>query len=133
MELKKIKNEITKKQNHLEYYLKKKQINFNKTQPKNSKIKEIVVFNGFKSFDAFSSYMIKDEELDDKIYLLLEELASLQILFAKEMKRMRQYDDLPLIVYLREEEKWSWKNIDKFFVVADDVSRVKYARYKGKK
>ena len=133
MNLKKIKNNILRIQNKLEYYLTKKKINFEKTQPGSSKIKEVVVFSGFNIFDAFSSYMIKDEEIDEYIYPLQEELLNEQLLFIKEVNRMRKYDQLPLIVYLREEENWSWKKIDKFLCVSDDVSRVRYSRYRGKK
>lgn len=133
MTLKEIKNQILKKKNKLEFKLKQKQINYNKTQNITSKIKEIVVFNGFKQFDAFTSYMIKDEDLDNEIYSLQEEILNLQLLLIKEIKRMKEYDQLPLIIYLREEEDWSWKDIDKFFVVSDDVSRVRYSRFKSVK
>ena len=133
MNLKKTKNNIVRLQNNLEYYLTKKKINFEKTQPSSAKIKEVVVFSNFNVFDAFSSYMIKDEEIDDYIYSTLEELLNEQTLFVKEMNRMRKYDQLPLIVYLREEAGWSWRKIDKFLCVSEDVSRVRYARYKGKK
>lgn len=132
MNLKKTKNNIIRLQNNLEYYLTKKKINFEKTQPSSAKIKEVVVFSSYNVFDAFSSYMIKDEELDEYIYQTLEELLNEQTLFVKEMNRMRKYDQLPLIVYLREEENWSWKKIDKMLCVSDDVSRVRYSRYKGK-
>lgn len=132
MNLKKTKNNIIRLQNNLEYYLTKKKINFEKTQPGASKLKEVVVFSGFNIFDAFSSYMIKDEEIDEYIYPIQEELLNEQLLFIREINRMRKYDQLPLIVYLREEENWSWKKIDKFICVSEDVSRVRYSRYKGK-
>lgn len=132
MNLKKTKNNIIRLQNNLEYYLTKKKINFEKTQPGASKIKDVVVFSSFNVFDAFSSYMIKDEEIDEYIYPIQEELLNEQLLFIKEVNRMRKYDQLPLITYLREEEGWSWKKIDKYMCVSEDVSRVRYSRYKGK-
>ena len=131
MDLKNLFNEIEKLENQLENQLRKKQINFERQLPKASKIKDIVVFGGNQIFDAFTSYMIKDEEYDNEIYSLQEKLLADQTLLIKEIQRMKKYDDtIPLIVYLREEKKWNWREIDKFLNYSDDVSRIKYFRYK---
>lgn len=124
------KNIIQNLQNKLELYLRKKQINFDKTQPKSSKIKDIVVSNSNTNFDCFTTYMIKDEECDDKIYKLQQEILAYQTYLNKEIMRMKKNDDLPLIVYLKEEEKMSWREIDKLLNHGEDYSRTKYKRYK---
>ena len=130
MTLKECKNEIQRLQNNLRFYLNKKKINFEKTQPSSIKLKEITVDGGFKDWDPFMSYMIKDEECDKEIYILQKELNNYQTWFTNEMLRMQQYENLPLIIYLKEEEKMNWKKIDKLLNYGNDYSRLKYNRYK---
>ena len=130
MTLKECKNEIQRLQNNLRFYLNKKKINFEKTQPSSIKLKEITVDGGFKDWDPFMSYMIKDEECDKEIYILQKELNNYQTWFTNEMLRMLRYDDLPLIVYLKEEENKNWKDIDRLLHYGDDYSRTKYKRFK---
>ena len=74
--------------------------------------------------------MIKDEECDDKIYALKDSILAYEKYLNNELNRMREYDDVSLIVYLKEEEQWSWREIDKFLNLGDDYSRTKYRRYK---
>ena len=128
--LKQAKNELTKLENELDLYLTKKKINFEKTQPKASRIKDIVVSKSNTIFDSFSHYVIKDEECDDKIYSLQESIVAYQSYITKEINRMRKYDDIALIVYLKEEENWSWKDIDKELNCGADYARTKYKRFK---
>ena len=130
MTLKECKNEIQKLQNNLRFYLNKKKINFEKTQPSSIKLKEIMVDGGFRDWDPFMSYMIKDEECDKEIYLLQKELNNYQTWFTNEMLRMLKYDDLPLIVYLKEEENKSWRDIDNFFHYAEGTTKKRYFRNK---
>ena len=132
MTLKECKNEIQRLQNNLRFYLNKKKINFEKTQPSSIKLKEIMVDGGFKDWDPFMSYMIKDEECDKEIYILQKELNNYQTWFTNELLRMIRYDDLPLIVYLKEEENKNWKDIDKLLHYAEDTSRTKYKRFRKK-
>ncbi len=133
MTLKEIKNHITKLQNNLNFYMKKKQINFEKTQPSSIKLKDLVVDGGFKNWDPFISYMIKDEECDKEIYSIQKELLAYQELLVDEIIRMKKSDDIPLIVFLKEEEKMSWKQIDKYLNYGYDYSRTKYKRFKNLK
>lgn len=130
MTLKECKNEIQRLQNNLKFYLNKKKINFEKTQPSSIKLKEIIVDGGFRDWDPFMSYMIKDEECDKEIYILQQELNNYQTWFTNEMIRMLKYDDVPLIAYLKEEENMNWNKIDKLLNYSNDYSRLKYNRYK---
>lgn len=130
MTLKECKNEIQRLQNNLRFYLNKKKINFEKTQPSSIKLKEITVDGGFKDWDPFMSYMIKDEECDKEIYILQKELNNYQTWFTNEMLRMLRYDDLPLIVYLKEEENKSWKDIDNLLHYAEGTTKKRYFRSK---
>lgn len=130
MTLKECKNEIQRLQNNLRFYLNKKKINFEKTQPSSIKLKEITVDGGFKDWDPFMSYMIKDEECDKIIYLDQQELNNYQTWFTNEIIRMKKFDDVALIVYLKEEEHMNWKDIDKLLDYAEDTSRTKYKRFK---
>ena len=130
MTLKECKNEIQRLQNNLRFYLNKKKINFEKTQPSSIKLKEITVDGGFKDWDPFMSYMIKDEECDKEIYILQKELNNYQTWFTNEMLRMLKYEDLPLIVYLKEEENKSWREIDNFLHYAEGTTKKRYFRSK---
>lgn len=130
MTLKETFNIINKLKNDLDLELAKKKINFDKTQPKASKIQEVIVNKSNAIFDTFTAYMIKDEECDSKILSLQSQLLAHQTYLLKEIKRMKQYDDISLIIFLKEEIGWSWKEIDKELNYAADTSRTKYKRFK---
>lgn len=133
MSLKDIKNEITKLNNQLLTYLNLKQISFETVTGTNSRMRDILVSKTDFVFDKFTHYLIKDEKYDNKIYSLQQSIAEYEKLLFREMERYRKYDDLSLIIYLRDEENWSWKKIDRILNYSDDVSRVKYSRYKNEK
>ena len=90
MSLKEIKNEIYKYQNQLRHWLEKKKINFEYTQPKGMRYKDIQVQSSIKEFDPFGTYMIKDEECDKKIYEYQAKISSYQTLLANEILRMKK-------------------------------------------
>ena len=97
-------NEIIKLENELDLYLTKKKINFVKTQPASSKFKDVVTSRTNAIFDKFTHYVIKDEELDTKIYSLQESILSYQEYILKEMKRISDIEPYKLKVYeLRED------------------------------
>ena len=128
------KNEIKKLEHELDVYATKKNINFLKTQPGAMKLQDIVVDSSHMNFDKFLNYTIRDEEYDTKIYGLLASIFSQQKYIADESKRMSEYDEISYITYLREEEKKSWREIDKMLHHSENYSKVKYTRYKkGKK
>ena len=130
MTLKETFNIINKLKNELDLELTKKKINFDKTQPKASRVQEVIVNKSNAIFDTFTTYMIKDEECDSKILSLQSRLLAHQTYLLKEIKRMKQYDDISLIVFLKEEMCWNWKEIDKELNYAEDTSRTKYKRFK---
>ena len=130
MSLKEIKNEIEKYMNQLQHWCEKKKINFEFTQPKGTKYKDIQVQSSIKDFDPFATYMIKDEECDETIYQYQAKISSLRVLLAKEILRMKKYEDMGLIVYYKEEMGYSWVKIDQLLHYADGSSKKKYQRYK---
>ena len=102
--IKEAHNEIIKLENELDLYLTKKKINFVKTQPASSKFKDVVTSRTNAIFDKFTHYVIKDEELDTKIYSLQESILSYQEYILKEMKRISDIEPYKLKVYeLRED------------------------------
>lgn len=104
------RNEIEKLENELDVYLTKKKINYVKTQPGSSKFKDVVTRTN-AIFDKFSHYIIKDEELDTKIYSLQESILSYQEYILKEMKRISKIEPHKIKVYeLREDIKFIRKN-----------------------
>ncbi len=109
--IKEARNEISKLENELDLYLTKKKINFIKTQPKSIEIKDIVASKTNTIFDRFTHYVIKDEELDSKIYWLQESIVSYQEYIVKEMRRISENGGSELIVYLRDEERLPWKEV----------------------
>lgn len=131
--IKEANNEIKKLEHELDVYLTKKNINLLRTQPGAVQIKDIVVDSSHTNFDTFLNYMVKDEECDKKIYGLLASIYSYKSYIAKEIQRMSEFDEISYIVYLREEEKKSWKEIDKILHHGEDYSRTKYKRYKIEK
>lgn len=102
--IKEARNEIEKLENELDVYLTKKKINYIKTQPGSSKFKDVITSKTNAIFDKFSHYIIKDEELDTKIYSLQESILSYQEYILKEMQRISNIEPYKLKVYeLRED------------------------------
>lgn len=102
--IKEARNEIEKLENELDVYLTKKKINYVKTQPGSSKFKDVVTSRTNAIFDKFSHYIIKDEELDTKIYSLQESILSYQEYILKEMQRISNIEPYKLKIYeLRED------------------------------
>lgn len=102
--IKEARNEIEKLENELDVYLTKKKINYVKTQPGSSKFKDVITSRTNAIFDKFSHYIIKDEELDTKIYSLQESILSYQEYILKEMQRISNIEPYKLKVYeLRED------------------------------
>lgn len=129
--IREIKNEIKRLENELNVYLTKKNINLLKVQPRAMQIKDLVVDSSHTNFDPFLNYIQKDEEYDVKIYGLLASIYSDKSYIANEIKRMAEYDEISYIVYLREEEKKSWREIDRILHHGENYSKVKYSRYKS--
>lgn len=124
------KNELKKLENELDLYLTKKKINFEKTQPGSSKIKEVVTSRTNTIFDKFTHYVIKDEETDNKIYGLQQAILGYQEYIVKEMKRISDYGGSEFIIYLRDEEKMQWKEICKITNYSDKQARRIYNQFK---
>ena len=133
MSLKQIKNEIEKYSNQLRLWCEKKKINFEYTQPKGMRYKDITIQSSIKEFDPFATYMIKDEECDEKIYMYQAIISNLQNLLANEILRMKKFEDVDLIVYYKEDMKYGWVKIDRMLHYADGTSKKKYFRYKKDK
>lgn len=131
--IKDIKNELVKLNNKLENRLQLKKINFEKATGTNSALKDILTSKTNFVFDKLTHYVIKDDQYDEEIYYIQKEIASYEILFYKEIERLQKYDDLSLIIYLREEENWKWFKIDKLLNYSQDYSRLKYNRYINEK
>lgn len=108
--IKEARNEIEKLENELDVYLTKKKINYIKTQPGSSKFKDVITSKTNAIFDKFSHYIIKDEELDTKIYSLQESILSYQEYILKEMQRISNIEPYKLKVYeLREDMEFMRK------------------------
>lgn len=129
--IKEAKNELQKDMNELELYLTKKKINYQKTQPKGTNYDKIVVSGIPISFDKFTHYVIKDEQYDSKIYSLEASINAWQEYIRSELERLSNYDELGLIVYLREELEFNWNQIDRLLHHSLGTSKVKYSRYKN--
>lgn len=97
------KNIINKLENELDLYLTKKKINFVKTQPASTKFKDVVSRSN-AIFDKFTHYLIKDEDLDLKIYSLQESINSYQKYIIEEMRRISMFEPYKIKIYeLRED------------------------------
>lgn len=128
-DLKEIRNTIIKIENRLNYLLNQKQINFERTQPGSPRLKEAIVDSSHNFVDTFALYMIKDEQLDDEIEELRDSYYNWIDYFTKEFKRLKNYDDLLIIEFLRNELHWKWDAIDEYLHYGYGSSRVKYDRH----
>lgn len=128
-DLKEIRNTIVKIENRLNYLLNQKQINFERTQPGSPRLKEAIVDSSHNFVDTFALYMIKDEQLDDEIEELRDSYYNWIDYFTKEFKRLKNYDDLLIIEFLRNELHWKWEAIDNYLHCGFGVSRNKYDRH----
>ena len=125
------RNEIKKLEDRLELYLTKKKINFERTQPSSPKLRDIIPgkSNSPDVFDKFTHYVIKDEELDQTIYLIQEEINAYEKYIINEMKRISESSKEEKIIYYRDEENKSWEEIAK--IVHYSVRQCQ-RKYKGK-
>lgn len=127
----KAKNEILKLEHQLDVLATKKNINFLKTQPGAIKLKELVVDSSHTNYDSFLNYVQRAETIDNEIYAILASIYSYKTFIAKELQRLSKYDEIGYIIYLREEERKSWREIDRILHHGENYSKVKYSRYKS--
>lgn len=101
--------------NELDLYLEKKEINFIKTQPGSPIMRDIIEgkSDSFKVSDKYTHYLIKDTELDEKIFALSKEINALERYIIKEMERINKAGGNYLIKYYRDVEKLSWNKISR--------------------
>ena len=101
--------------NELDLYLEQKEINFIKTQPGSPIMRDIIEgkSDSFKISDKYTHYLIKDTELDEKIFALSKEINALERYIIKEMERINKAGGNYLIKYYRDVEKLSWNKISR--------------------
>ena len=101
--------------NELDLYLEKKEINFIKTQPGSPIMRDIIEgkSDSFKVSDKYTHYLIKDTELDEKIFALSKEINALERYIIKEMERINKAGGNYLIKYYRDVEHLSWNKISR--------------------
>ena len=101
--------------NELDLYLEKKEINFIKTQPGSPIMKDIIEgkSDGFKISDKYTHYIVKDEQLDEKIFALEKEINAIEKFIIKEMERINRAGGNYLIRYYRDVEHFSWNKISR--------------------
>ena len=107
-----MKDQLTKE---LELYLEQKEINFIKTQPSSPIMKDIIEgkSDGFRISDKYTHYIIKDEQLDIKIFALEKEINALEKYIISQMEIINKAGGDYLIKYYRDIEKLSWNKISK--------------------
>ncbi len=92
----------------LDLELTNKKITLYKTQPQSVKLKDIIVDSSHASFDKFSHYVIKNEELDTKIIALLQSINSYEALIIKRIRSIALANkDEAKVIILREDEKYA--------------------------
>lgn len=107
-----MKDQLTKE---LELYLEQKEINFIKTQPSSPIMKDIIEgkSDSFRISDKYTHYIIKDEQLDIKIFALEKEINALEKYIISQMEIINKAGGDYLIKYYRDIEKLSWNKISK--------------------
>ena len=101
--------------NELDLYLEKKEINFIKTQPGSPIMRDIIEAksDSFKVSDKYTHYLIKDTELDEKLFTLSKEINALEKFIIREMERINKAGGNYLIKYYRDVEHLSWNKISR--------------------
>lgn len=101
--------------NELELYLEKKEINFIKTQPGSPIMKDVIEgkSDGFRISDKYTHYLIKDNQLDEKIFALEKEINAYEKYIINEMERINKAGKNYLIMYYRDVEHLSWNKISR--------------------
>lgn len=116
LSIKEIKYNIKDLEAKLNFYLTKKAINFNKTQPGAIIYKDVVTNSGM-IFDKFTHYVIKDNEFDAKIYELTESILAYQTLLISKLKAISELDETEVkiiidkingLTYQELAEKWHY-------------------------
>lgn len=116
LSIKEIKYNIKVLEAKLDFYLAKKAINFNKTQASAITYKDVVTKSGIM-FDKFSNYVIKDNEIDAKIYELTESILAYQTLLTSKLNAISELDEKEAkiitdkingLTYQELAEKWNY-------------------------
>lgn len=99
----------------LELYLELKEANFIKTQPKSPIMKDIVEgkSDGFRISDKMTHYLVKDEQLDEKIFALQKSINAYEKYIIEQMEIVNKAGGSYLIKYYRDIEKFSWNKISR--------------------
>jgi hypothetical protein len=99
----------------LELYLELKEANFIKTQPKSPIMKDIVEgkSDGFRISDKMTHYLVKDEQLDEKIFALQKSINAYEKFIIEQMEIINKAGGNYLIKYYRDVEKFSWNKISR--------------------
>ncbi len=106
--IKEVKKILRDLNDDLQAELENKAANYQKTQPQSPVLKDIVVDHSHSSFDKFSHYVIKDEDLDPRIISLLQSINAYEALIIKRIRSvaLANKKDAEVII-LREDEKWA--------------------------
>lgn len=101
--------------NELELYLEQKEVNFIKTQPSSPIMKDIIEgkSDGFRINDKFTHYIIKDNQLDEKIFALQKSINAYEKYIINEMEIINKAGGNYLIKYYRDVEHFSWNKISR--------------------
>ncbi len=137
--IREVKKILRDQYDNLDTELTNKRINFQKTQPTASQIKDIVVDTSHSSFDKFAHYVIKDEIYDTEIISLLESINSYEALIIKRIKSIALANRKEAeVIILREDEKYAsehngkprtWNSIGEIVGFSDRQAQRIYEKY----
>lgn len=134
--IKEANNRIDEIDNKLEYYLNKKELEFNKTQPKATDIKTDITTGGAR-VDKNIQYMIICEQYDPIIESLQNEKQVLLDFVEKELKRINKYGDVEQqIIYYKEQyipryhDEVTWYFISRKVHASESTCKRIYKKYK---
>lgn len=134
--IKEANNRIEEIEHKLEYYLKKKELEFNKTQPKAMDIKADITKGGAR-VDKNIQYVMICEEYDPIINALQVEKEVLLDFVDKELKRIDKYRDVEQqIIYYKEQyiprypDEVTWYFISRKVHASESTCRRVYKKYK---
>lgn len=127
----KAKSEYDELKNQIEFKLDQKKLNFERTQPSATDIKDISVQKTIVNNDNFAMYVARSEELDKDIDELQKEADILLKYIKKELKRIDEYDEWEQkVIYLRMEHK-TWFQIAMKTPFSERTCKRIWAKYKN--
>ncbi len=94
------------------------------------KLKEILVSGGRHNNEALLNALVKKDEYTEELYRLYELKNMYERFILEEIERLKGVQQPIIVGFLKDYEKWSWKEIEKVLNYSERQLRRYYDEYK---